>query len=567
MSAKSSVLSSTSTLNLPLPDLENPRGFDEWYRTMESAGFIVDELASSLLTLNSPLASVRAARLIISQGERARMICSFGLASTQRDVYLFALGTLAAIDINLAHQNNDHPELQVQAARNVLETIIFEIEAIGGSLLMQEVLTRALVSMTGVFHLVDDFDKSEQYAAKAEMIGKAIGLYSVAMIARFQLATQAAYKGQINQAKTIFEFVAENANSPKQLIRKAHNSTAKSLLLLGDEDALEAYLKVQPVENSQQLKIQTLRDDIDSVSMDTNNGFREQTRFWSLVAQAQNHFGTSAEEFYQVAFTYVHALLGTVKGFERSEVQAMIAFLQLRSHELKSAIQTVPSLESLIDMPAATQLFCLSVRIEALSHHASEKGQDLILCIQAASKLFEGLHLNIARQIAEKLAILTPHALVLITRTPKIPANVKTIGDHCIFQFTRKTIEVYGRTGLRPVHAISLMLEEFGFAMETFADGGGQRRGLSEALFFSYHRRQIWHKPVSALFICTVLMKLPRTGDISVTHFYIANVIQDLIKRFGLLPKIQKIEMDKWISKIADGVNRDLDLLIENSQF
>ena len=72
------------TADLPLPDISSPRAFDSWRSLLGSTHTSFQDAVQSLISTRKPLASIRAAQLILGSEDQAKELISVGLSSQNR---------------------------------------------------------------------------------------------------------------------------------------------------------------------------------------------------------------------------------------------------------------------------------------------------------------------------------------------------------------------------------------------------------------------------------------------------------------------------------------------------
>ncbi len=517
---------------------------------MEKSGFSRDDLSLALLEQPSPLASARAASLILSQTERARFIASQGLTAEARDAYLFAKVTLLVIDVLQAYKHTEHPELAVETPLLVLEGVLTELQKTGGSLLHQEALARTHMALVDALVLKERFTEAERHAAEAELIAHAIGILSLTTVARYQRASCALYRGNAGLANNLLRQVRGDENTSVVTANRALGALAMTLLSLGDEDALERLLLEEAPSNAAALQVMMLRDDLHSLDLSGQvNGLREFAQAWLLIARAQEKPFWQAKTLYARATPILQPILNTAQGFVRHSQRSLAAYVYLRQGAWLLARQRLPRLTDLMDCPSAEQLFGLAVMIETLCMDLPSSASELLEVIQQGEKVIADLPSQTLPQILSKLQLLTPLGLVLLTRASSNPDNAKHLGEQCILNLSGKTIEVYGRSGLRPAQTIALILRAFNRETEIPNEGGGQRASLEHCLFGKYYRRQVWFVPISALHIAWVLLCLAGVAK-EAERQVLVRQCKDLKRRFGFVPKTQKLEQNTDLAMI-----------------
>jgi hypothetical protein len=560
MSAKQTVERSA----IPLPSLEIPRSFDEWERTMEKAGYSAEELISSLMAEGSPLAFLRAARFVLAEKARANEYCKPALLSPQQDIHLLALVVLTEIDLKDAHTNKINPASYVESANYVLEDVIQKAEQIRGSELMQEVLVRALLVKTGVNNLLNQSHQNEGLLRKAELLARHMGFKKAQLNAKYQLAVSQAYLGQIDSAHEGFQSVYEDTDTPINLLENSKRSIAKCLLLLGNENGLEEFLKENNLSNEQELQVEMLRDIIEDNSFNGLNGSRELAKYWYHIGKFQEQRGEASRKHLDAAAINVDALIKTNMGAGQTKAYVCFAFVLLKQCQFTAAQQALPPLEKIKSLPVAERLFACCTYLEIHLGRVSEYPAGFYEAQTLAANTLKSCSIEIRNQLCQKLQTLCPLGLVLVSRHRNTPIEVRPCVDKAIMNFKAKTIEVYGHLGLRPSHAINFMLIEYNQEMNIQSLGGGQRNGLEEALLLPYHRRKIWFTPCSSLRIIDTLLKLYESLKNDVALEYLLTECEDLKRNFHLLPKIQKMEMDYFLEQTEKSVSKRLEVELAN---
>jgi hypothetical protein len=564
MSAKRSQESQSATARfsdgeIPIPDLESPRAFDEWRRSMGKLGHTREILSTAVANCGSPLASVRAAQLILNQPERAKILCADGLISNDPGVYQLAKVVLTAIDITEAYHDSSNPKFVADGVILRLKNILSEIQKTGGqSHVHQEALTRAHIIMVDACLLFEQFDIAKFHAAEAEGLGDALGIRTVVVSARYQRASIAFYNGEVADAQDLFMRVASDPSATAIQVERASIAIASTLLFQGDEDGLLDYLDHQDVSGSAFFRTLTLRERIAALPEEGDgNGLRTYAHAWQAVSKAFEHVPWKTKSHFQQAVQCLHPVLGKTQGFMNVAHDFLAAYIYWKMGDVIKAQHYVPSLEVLKTCPTAIRIFAYALRIELLAKSVQETSRDLLATLEIAVEAISGLPLHVIPQVAQKLQLTSPLALALIAQSPKAPYAIRAIGKDAILHLNDKAIIVYGAQGLRPTQAAAFILQAFGVDETVPLDGVGQRQGLNSSLHRHYFSRHLWYTPISSLELAWILTCCAATSDSSETQLWLKRAVHELESECGFVPRLQRQTLDPFLEN-ADRVVRQL---------
>ncbi len=358
-----------------MPDLESPRAFDEWRRTMLKAGSTRDELVNALMSLQTPIAATRAAQLVLTQPERARTFCALGLTASDRGVYLLAKVVLLAVDIIRAYADTENPEQIVETSVMLLEGIVQDIQYGENSYLHQEALARAHISIVDALFIQGDFKRALHHVAEAEVLATALGVMTVVVSARYQRAGIAFYQGNMEDAVSVYKQVIHDPHSNTVQINRSVDAMAKALFYQGDEDSLELLFHEQNNLLDTEivlLSASTLRNTI--LEFDKNNtlnGFYIEAQIWRIIADSQLILSDQSYAEYGKACKLLLPMINTSHGVIKISRKSIAAFLHLKIGNITGAKARVLNLEETENMPFGVRFFSLVVKLEVLIHRAN----------------------------------------------------------------------------------------------------------------------------------------------------------------------------------------------------
>ncbi len=539
---------------IPMPDLESPRAFDEWRRTMLKMGSTRDDLVNALMSLQTPIAATRAAQLVLVQPERARAFCALGLTASNRGVYLLAKVVLLAVDIIRAYAETENPDQIVETSIMLLEGIVQDVQRGENSYLHQEALARAHISIVDALFIRGDFKAALHHVAEAEILATALGVMTVVVSARYQRACIAFYEGNMEDAVSVYKQVIHDPHSNAVQINRSVDAMAKAFFYQGDEDSLE--LLFHEKNNLLDTEIvllsaSTLRNTI--LEFDRNNtlnGFYIEAQIWKIIADSQEFLSDQSYSEYGKACKLLLPMINTSHGVIKISRKSIAAFLHLKIGNITGAKARVPTLEETENMPFGVRFFSLVVKLEVLIRDLPSTASEILLILEAAVSLLVVIPPNILRQIVLKTQLLLPLGLALISRHPNCPDAVSSVGNESVLRFKEKTITVYGSSGIRPAQAIAFILQDFGFQFDIPMDGSGQRDGLTKALNRKYFNRTVWYRPVSAVRLAWVLLCCADVIEGDRNYRWVLRAAQELENQYGFKPKTQKLEKDENFDRI-----------------
>ncbi len=544
--------------NLPLPDLESPRAFDEWRRTMLSVGWIRDDLVNALMSLQTPIAATRAAQLVLVQPERARAFCALGLTASDRGAYLLAKVVLLSVDIIRAYTDLENPLQTVETPIMLLEGIIRDIQHGENSYLHQEALARAHGIMVNALFIRDDFRAALYHVSEAEVLATALGIMTVMVSARYQRAGIAFYLGNMDDAVSMYKQVIHDPHSSAVQISRSVDAMAKAIFYQGDEDNLELLLREQenlPREEVILLRLCSLRNTVLEFEKDKDtNEVNIEARIWKIIANSQEFLSDQSYAEYGKACKLLLPMINTSHGVIKISRKSIAAFLHLKIGNITGAKARVSNLEETENMPFGVRFFSLIVKLEVLIHDLPSTASEILLILEVAVSLLALIPSNILRQIILKTQLLLPLGLALISRHPNCPDAVSSVGNESILRFKEKKITVYGSSGIRPAQAIAFILQDFGFLFDIPMDGSGQRDGLTKALNRKYFNRTVWYRPVSAVRLAWVLLCCADVVEGNRNYRWVLRVAQELEVQYGFKPKTQKLEKDENFDRIIETI-------------
>ncbi len=543
---------------IPIPDLESPRAFDEWRRTMLSAGSTRDDLVNALMSLQTPVAATRAAQLVLTQPERARAFCALGLTASDRGVYLLAKVVLLAVDIIRAYADTENPEQIVETSIMLLEGIVQDIQRGENSYLHQEALARAHISIVDALFIRGDFKRALHHVAEAEILATALGVMTVVVSARYQRAGIAFYQGNMEDAVSVYKQVIHDPHSNTVQINRSVDAMAKVLFYQGDEDSLELLLHEKNDLLDTEIVLLnacTLRNTILKIDENnTLNGFYIEAQIWGIIANSQEFLSDQSYSEYGKACKLLLPMINTSHGVIKISRKSIAAFLHLKINNFTGAKARVPTLEETENMPFGVRFFSLVVKLEVLIHDLPSTASEILLILESAVSLLALIPPNILRQIVLKTQLLLPLGLALISRHPNCLDAVSSVGNESILRFKEKTITVYGSSGIRPAQAIAFILQDFGFQFDIPMDGSGQRDGLTKALNRKYFNRTVWYRPVSAVRLAWVLLCCTDVVEGDRNYRWVLRAAQELENQYGFKPKTQKLENDANFDRVIQTI-------------
>jgi tetratricopeptide (TPR) repeat protein len=534
---------------IPMPDLESPRAFDEWRRTMLTTGSTRDDLVNALMSLQTPIAATRAAQLVLVQPERARAFCALGLTASDRGAYLLAKVVLLSVDIIRAFTDLENPGQTIETPIMLLEGIIRDIQHGENSYLHQEALARAHGVLVDALFIRDDFKEALQHVAEAEVLATALGIVTVIVSARYQRACIAFYQGNVEDAISIYKQVIHDPHSNAVQISRSIDIMAKAIFYQGDEDSLELLLKEQDSLSEIEtnfLRLCTLRDAISIWNKDEKtNEINIEAQIWRIIANSQTIFSDQTYAEYSKACKLLLPLINTSHGVMKIARKSIAAFLHLKINNFTGAKARVPTLEETENMPFGVRFFSLVVKLEVLIHDLPNTASEILSILESVVSLLALIPPNILRQIVLKTQLLLPLGLAVISRHPNCPDAVLSVGNESILRFKEKTITVYGSSGIRPAQAIAFILQDFGFQFDIPMDGSGQRDGLAKALNRKYFNRIVWYRPISAVCLAWVFLCCADVVEGDRNYRWVLRAAQELENQYGFKPKTQKLEKDE----------------------
>jgi hypothetical protein len=543
---------------IPMPDLESPRAFDEWRRTMLSAGSTRDDLVNALMSLQTPIAATRAAQLVLVQPERARSFCALGLTASDRGAYLLAKVVLLSIDIVRAWVDLENPIQMVETPILLLEGIIRDIQQGENSYLHQEALARAHGIMVDALFIRDDFKGALQHVAEAEVLATALGIMTVIVSARYQRAGIAFYLGNMDDAVSMYKKVIHDPHSSTVQISRSVDAMAKAIFYQGDEDSLELLLCEQeslPQEEIILLRLCSLRNTVLEFKKDKDtNEVNIEAQIWRIIADSQLILSDQSYVEYGRACKLLLPLINTSHGVIKVSRKSMAAFLHLKTNNFTGAKTRAPTIEETENMPFGVRFFSLVVKLEVLIHDLPNTASEILLILESAVSLLALIPSNILHQIVLKTQLLLPLGLALISRHPNCPDAVSSVGNESILRFKEKTVTVYGSSGIRPAQAIAFILQDFDFQFDIPMDGSGQRDGLTKALNRKYFNRTVWYRPISAVRLAWVLLCCADVVEGNQNYRWVLRGAQELEIQYGFKPKTQKLEKDENFDRIIETI-------------
>jgi tetratricopeptide (TPR) repeat protein len=555
-----------------MPDLTDPEAFDRWRRawvggTQHERSLALQELEAR----STPLASLRASMLLTTvDPAQSQRLATRALCGDETILFLMAKSQLAILSA-LSSWKAENPQFSVEPAVAVLEGALAEVN---NSSVRNPLVLELMVRLHGIladsYTLLQNFAKAKQHAAEVAILAPAIGLLSFSASSTYQLANVAYYQGDLQEAETLFRQAAENANSSLIISERAQRSRALALADLGDDDGVLDVLDSMVLEpdtagfwQAQSLRFLTLRyewphDDSGYLRHTPHTSSALVTCFRAMI-EADHYPPDQPHEIRQAlakAFEALHPLLQSSIGWRKLDQQVTAAHIAYRLGEYSIAWQRLPSLSEMVHLPIAPRLRAFFVGLEVLERQLPLTASDLFRYAAAAVDELCTLEGRIAKQLAERFLLTNPVGMALIARFPGCPDLFVAAGHAATINLRTRPISVFGQEGMRPVQAVRYILEAFHCSTDLLGRlGGGQHEALKRTLYRPFHHRQCWYRPVPALQIAYALFCLiDETPDLFVKA-QLRRSVQDLNRRFGFVPKLQKMDQLAELEQIERIMN------------
>jgi hypothetical protein len=559
---------SLTETTVPLPDLTDPQAFDAWRRSCESnLGMSRANIAELLLQVGTHLGDLRAAQLLISPDPmRSRTLAARALLNENKCVHLMAKAHLATLDVLKAYSGTTSPEVAVQIPILILTKLFDELEGVPRSGFSLEVKVRIHTTLADALMLKRDFNKAQYHAAETYTLGTALGIESLASLSLYQQSCVEYQAGNLESSLQLLTQTIEHEGTGSILSNRSELLRALSLLALGDDNAVEQMLNYTKYTREEILradalciKFLTLRYDWfqdNDFFKQAPNGLAQQVLCWKYILLAQKTNPENFEErneYFNKAQSYLHDVKQTALGWGRIHQRTLSAFISLSAHEAGIALQKSPSFSEIKILPLSHKIFSLSVKLESLHLFPVSAVRDILETMNLLAESIQSVTPHVLTQIVQRMQLLTPSALVLISRFFTTSDALKNFADECLLNLKTSTVHVYGKKGLRPMHAENLILESFGRNPKDSRRlrGGGQIEGYKNVLYREYHNRKTWFKAIcSARIAFTLLCCAEFSGD-EATKRHLYRSVKDMQNRFGFIihnersvffSELQKIE-------------------------
>jgi hypothetical protein len=561
-------------LEYPIPQLDDPRAFDEWRVNVTRASIETFNAAiAALIELNNPLANLRAALMqTTSNSQQARELASKALMSNDQSIHLMAKAYLAYFHFRQAWSGNETPKFSSQATPLVLENILEEIKSLRErSPLSIEAQMRTHAILADAYLVGQNFSGSKINAAESIILAEALGMTSFTLIGKYQLASTTHNEGNVSNAANLYKVIIEDRAIDPGLAGRAVRARILSLDALGDEDSIEGYLNssldmTTPTARAQTaaFRLSTLRFGFKDFNQDSLEAAGNYSRLVALLNYSiMSALSVTPDEPTLILSKYRDGYKKTIRpteiafGWMRYELQALTCFLLLRINEVGLALQRTLTKSDLEKLPPAKKAFALCVAIEVMVKVLPDSSESLVEALIAATECFLNFEERIAKQVAARLQILTPLALALTARFPGVTDAVVNAGNNTILNFTARKIRVYDAEGLRPVQAVRFILEAFQIDTEFLGrSGGGQATALHQALYHPYHHTNYWYTPITALQVNFALLCCRDVMQDKRLQLMLNRSIKELRLSYGYLPKLQKIDQPQELTLLETILNQ-----------
>ncbi len=493
-----------------------------------------------------------------------------GLVRIMAKAQLAILGTLAA------WRNSESQRVAATPFLAVLEGLIVEtkqLQSIEPFALEIEVRLHSILA--DGFLLAEKPSEARRHAAEAQLLAPVVGLRYLVSTSQYQLSRIYFFEADALEAQKQIERVLENPSTTKLLAGRAQFAKSQVAIALGDDnealrclDNYDLYTSNSQVAKTDLFRKWTLRfPPTDSGTNDLSE-IAPQARYFDyaiehllLAQQTRPDKVQEIEQYLELAQVSMDDLLRTSHGWERQLQRIWSAYFSLRLGDYGSAHSRLPTVSELESLPIYYRIFGFNVAMETLCHLLPVAAGDLADMTRRVVAHWLSLEPYVVAQVAEKLTVLTPLSLAITARWRHAVEAVSISGANCIINLRHRPIQVYGNSGLRPIQAARFVLEQFDWDTDFLkSDGGGQQKALQQALLKPYHSRNCWFRPVSGAFVAFILLAVRDASTDAIEKQHFLQSCRDLKRRYGFVPKLQKVEhitqleqIERVLSSVMDG--------------
>lgn len=570
-----------------LPELTHPGSFALWWSTCLAEKLPDHELAKRLEAIKSPIASVRAALVLgrsLEVREKARELAGHAISTGDETVRLFGLAIVGILDVKDSYQLGTR---DLQSAPNsliLLEQLLDEARSLKvRSALLTEVEARLHRAIAESSLINADYTRARKDFTLAIALGQALNMSIFVYHTRLLLANVSVETGMMPNARQEYQILINDLNAPREVVMNAQMYSAFSLYWSSEDTQMlrlvDKILIESPNPSIGRSYCNALKMfagvgfDSDITEEDQKrlpNVMRILVEVFSCIWASRQQRGKNKDEkkFLIQARSALDSIIVTndlnnvvllfFKGFIHFQLKEYVTSAKLIQDVLK--ISTIPSLKVMI--------LGLAIEISAAWDGIEIMRLDILTSMMATELL--KLSKSARQDMILRFSLLLPLAGAFFSVSPDASLENNGFLIENIIDVTSRPIKVFNTTGFRPIHVTLHTLKRLGVKIEDVADGGGQLEAEEKVLLRSIGMRQHWFLPISPAVLIYLLLK---THEQIIGNGFNTNsstwrtCALQVIRRFGILPKYQKLPYYVEISKLEKALDKLISGKITVSEF
>jgi tetratricopeptide (TPR) repeat protein len=551
-------MSSTAPIQLQeqlqlLPDLSNAAAYEAWRNSsLQVARVSRKVLADYLIAQNSEMALLRAALILgvdTGQFDTAYQLAGRLLLSEDKVIQLFGRYQMAFLTIRKGFTHDNQAPITAQMALPSLHELLDAVNKIvKPSPLSVELEMRICLALSEGYLVTEDFAEAQLYASRFALLAPIVGLQTMIYSSRSLVALCLHCLGQTKPALQIFKELYDTPGydmyRPDTTFDFAH-----ALFFEGD---FAHVLKLTVLDNDldqgfgayfQGLRVCTLQvRDIHIQEELLANRFVPLVRMSKKLIQAFSL--PLLHEDRQETFRKARAAASSFSykkttwrsGFEN----VLSSVCSIHAKDFGLVLTQLPTLSELQSYPLWGQVLGLSARIE-LALRINPKLEHRIPLMEnifALQELLNRSDVHLVMQMMPILQLLTPYSLACLSAMNGLNKVFVSLGETAILNLKARPIQVFGKSGLRPLQAAEFTLLSFEISVLPSRMGGGQLEVFTACLQHPYGENLFWYEPVPPARLILALLEAAEHEPVH--QELLQSVAQKVYRTFGLLPQLQQ---------------------------
>lgn len=543
----------------PIPDLSNPAAFEAWrWNCIEVQKIQRDIVAKSLLNSDAPLTTIRASMVLTTiSAEKSRALAESVIRDTQGFEYYMARVQLAHLDC-LEAWYDPVPKAKIQSCLLILRQLLIDLEKpFQNVAILRELQVRTHHILIDACVTNEEFEQARYHAAEVCLLAPAVGLHYLLSSARYQIANASFKQGNFNEALEYYSSVIDNPNTTSIIHERAIIAKAMTLFGLGDEDAGDALFDtLEPPADPNLPRIGQLERLMSyrypASAYPIHIGHKVVTATVQTVTYIKHVLHAQETDLHKLEDRRNHLIAGqelmaglheTAIGWRKLYQRAWSAEIALQLDDLSLARLRIPTVNDLQSVPEGFRAVALANRVAILERALPNELESFKESVEALVTCLANFQPRVCRQVAEKLQLLNPMALVVASRTLGCPDVVVSAANHVMLNLKTRPISAFKKKGIRPLQAAKFILDAFQYESDyLLTDGGGQQRSLKQVLVNQYHHRNCWFRPVSAARVGFVMLCLRSACSEKGEQQRLLQTYRDLKRIYGFQPSLHRSE-------------------------